>query len=226
MRTILLVIPLYLLVATVSLQAQDERKLSPFDAVSVTGNIEVILKKGTEETAKISTWGINEDDVNVFVKRNVLKLQLLKSLFDDDEKVTIYVTYTTLRGLKANAGSLVYSDEPLNGDKIDIKVTSGARVDMDIQFNALEANVTEGGILELAGTVESQNVTVGTGGQYQGLDLDCSRTYVRANTGGQATVVANESLDASANTGGSVEYSGDPDERYTKSLLAGEIRRL
>ena len=136
------------------------------------------------------------------------------------------MTYTTLRGLKANAGAVVYSDEPLNGDKIDIKVTSGARVDMDIQVNALEANITEGGMLELAGTVESQNVIVGTGGQYHGLDLDCARTYVRASTGGQATVVAKESLDASANTGGTVEYSGDPDERYTKSLLAGEIRRL
>ncbi len=226
MKMILLVIPIYLMTALMPLQAQDVRQLSPFDAISVTGNIEVILKKGTENKAEVSTWGIDEDDVNVFVKRNVLKLQLLKNIFERDEKVTIYVTYTHLRGIKANAGAMVYSDEALTGDKLTIKVNSGAQVDMDIQFAALDANVTEGGILELAGTVESQTISAGTGGQYRGLHLECSRTHVRANTGGQATVVATESLDASANTGGSIEYSGDPDQRYTKSLLAGEIRRL
>ncbi|GJM32144.1 MAG: hypothetical protein DHS20C18_11450 [Saprospiraceae bacterium] len=226
MKTILLLIQIFLVAAILPSQAQDERKLAPFDAVSVTGNIEVILKKGTEEKAVIETWGIDEDDVNVFVKKDVLKLQLLKSIFDRDEKVTIRITYTNLRAIKANAGARLYSDEPITGDKLAVKATSGAVVDLDLDLNALDASVTEGGILKLAGSVNNQTVSAGTGGQYNGIDLECTRTYVRASTGGQATVVATESIDASANTGGSIEYRGNPDERSTKTLLAGEIRRL
>ena len=35
-----------------------------------------------------------------------------------------------------------------------------------------------------------------------------------------------ESIEASANTGGSIEYSGNPEESTTKTIISGNIKKI
>ena len=59
--------------------AQSDYKLDTFDEISITGNIEVILKKSTEEKAIVEVFGIPEDKLNIGVRGQVLKLSLLNT---------------------------------------------------------------------------------------------------------------------------------------------------
>lgn len=208
------------------LQAQDIRKLSPFEGVSVIGNIEVILVAGDEEKASVEAFGVDEEDVSVYVKDDILRLQLVNSIFKRDEKARITVTYKKIRSLKANAGSHISNEGTIEGEKFYVKTTSGSDVELNLNVGALDASVMEGGLLTMNGTAESQEVSAATGGRYEGLGLTCKRSFARANTGGQVELVALESLDAGANTGGSIRYKGSPDERNTKTLLSGEVHRI
>jgi hypothetical protein len=217
---------LALFAAQAALQAQGERKLQPFDGISVTGNIEVILEKGEEEKAEIYAEGVSEDEVSVFLSRGELKIKMLNSLFSRNQSIKVHVTYRELRTIRAHAGARIGSEEVVRGDKVHVRATSGARIDLAVEVNALKGEATEGGIVELRGKTTSQDATAATGGQYLGLDLASERTYVRANTGGKASVVAFKLLDAAANTGGAIEYEGNPEEKYTRSVIAGEIRKI
>ena len=206
--------------------AQDERKLDYFDAITVVGDVELVLIAGEEAKAFITAEGISEDDVTVYVKGKTLKIQLIEGLFHDKDHARVEVTYQQLRALKASAGAKAFSSATITGDQLDLRASSGAQMDLAVEVNALVATATEGAVIEIEGSTETQEVTTSTGGQYRGLDLQCDRTYVRANTGGQAEVVANKRLDANANTGGQIDYTGDPEEKNTRSLISGGIQKI
>ncbi|MCB0599267.1 MAG: DUF2807 domain-containing protein [Lewinellaceae bacterium] len=206
--------------------AQDERKLDYFDAITVAGDVELVLIRGEEARAVITAEGISEDDVTVYVKGKTLKIQLIEGLFKGSDHARVEVTYQQLRALKASAGAKASSTAAIIGDQLDLRASSGAQMDLAVEVNALVATATEGAVIEIEGSTETQEVTTSTGGQYRGLDLQCARTYVKANTGGQAEVVATKSLDASANTGGQIDYTGDPEEKNTRSLISGGIQKI
>jgi len=218
---------IFLIFVTISnLQAQRLNKLGPFDGLIVTGNIDLVLVQGESESIEISTRKIPESEVNVGIRNGVLKVSILNSVFHSEAEAEIVLTYKQLREIKATAGAEVMSEAPLNGDKIEIKAGSGAEIELQVSFNALEATASEGGQLVLSGKVSRQYAKVYTGGSYDGIDLECQDAYVKANTGGQVAIVAYQSLDATANTGGIIEYIGQPEELYTKTVLAGEIRKI
>lgn len=217
---------LFLFLGLAAFAQQDERRLDYFDAISVTGDIELILIAGEEPRAAIFAEGIDPDNVSVYVKGKTLKLQLIEGLFHDDRRARIEVTYQQVRAIKASAGARVYAEAPLTGDMLDLRAASGGSMELKVEVNTLNAYASEGGIINLEGRTETQDVTTATGGRYEGLGLECGRTFVKANTGGVAEVVANLKLDANANTGGSIHYKGEPDEKYTRSVIAGDIHKL
>ncbi|MFN7119614.1 MAG: head GIN domain-containing protein, partial [Saprospiraceae bacterium] len=209
-----------------ALLAQSEYKLDAFDEISITGNIEVILEKSDVEKAIVETFGIPEDELNIGVRGQVLKLSLLNSIFYKHDKVKVKVYYKNLRAVRAHAGAELEATAALEGDALEIRTSSGADVLLDIKANKLEASATEGAILQLRGEVDNLKVSASTGGQLRALDLMAKNTYARAGTGGEVRVVALESLDANASLGGSIEYKGDPDERNRKTILGGDVRKI
>lgn len=219
-------IALLLLGFAVTSQAQETRKLDHFDAVAVTGDIAVTLVQGDAPSALIATQGISADDITLYVKGKTLKIQLIEGLFQDMDQVEITLTYTKLRAVRSSAGAEVRSADLLQGDELNLRASSGGTLMVEVDVNSVEASASEGGVLNISGTTQDQEVSVSTGGAYEGLELECLRTYVKANTGGKAEVVANERLDANANTGGSIEYAGNPEIKNMRSLISGGIRKL
>jgi hypothetical protein len=213
------------LLATFTIQAQDIRKVGPFDEIVIKGKLDVYLEKGDTEQVIIEGMGDDEDELNIILQGRELKLSLMDGWIKDDRRLRLRIQYRDLSKIRVLAGAILDSREIITADRLEIKVGSGADVELKIEVNTLEASAIEGARLELSGTTNTQYASTATGGQYDASELTANRTEVRANTGGEARVVANEALDATANTGGVVRYSGDPEEKYTKSNLAGEIRR-
>lgn len=205
---------------------EEERGLAPFEAVSVTGGIEVILEKGDSERAKIRAWGIDVEKVDLFVKGKTLKIQLLNLSKIDDRKVKVYLTYKELHGVRATAGARVYGRDLIQSERFVVRVGSGGFADLEVETNTLDARAGEGGVIEISGSADTVDVSAATGGRYEGYDLDANRTHARASTGGEITVVAHEALDASANTGGSIHYRGQPKEKNTRTLFSGGIHKM
>lgn len=216
----------FLFIFLTKITAQVNYELDEFDVVAVAGDISVLLQPGDELRAKVEAEGIPDDKVVVRVDRGTLKIRLLDALLYKDEEATVYVTYKQLREVRGSAGAYVKGGAVIEADQFEARASSGAEVELEVKANKIKGYATEGGQLTLEGETDAQNISVNTGGQYWGLGLECNRTYVRAGTGGEAEVVANELLDAAANTGGTVEYRGEPEEKNTRVIIAGKVRKI
>lgn len=208
-----------------TLSAQDVRTVGPFEAVSAAGDVQVILREGAEEKVEVHAEGIDEDQVDIFVRRNGLRIQLLNLKSFRDKDVKVYVTYKRLYGVKAGAGARVYSEGLVATDRMSARAVTGGELELEVTTQSLEAHASEGAILLITGSTDTLEVNVSTGGQFEGEELEANRTYVRAGTGGIARVIAREALDASANLGGQIQYIGQPTEKSTRTFLSGEISK-
>lgn len=216
---------LWLTLALSGTHAQQTFEPGSFDAITVTGNITVLLQPGDTERVVVEVHGAPQDELKVRTSRGELRISWLNSLIykNYDAEVTVY--YRTLRAVRGSAGARITAAEPLKGDKIELRAASGARMEFELEVNAVDGSVLEGAELRLSGVAESQRCSAVTGGQYDAFQLKSKRTYARANTGGQVFVTALETLEASAHTGGKVEYGGDPEVTVLRNIISGDVRK-
>ncbi len=197
--------------------------LSPFDEIILSGNVSALLVEGEEENIEIKN---DEHELDVYVDGKSLKVKATDLIqFNNTPTVKVIITYKKLRGIKVRAGASAYTDTPIVGDKLDLRFSSGASGEIEVAQNSLEVSVSEGGDLELEGATKWQEVKVATGGTLSAYRLKAENSIVKANTGGSAKVVATESINARANTGGSITYKGDPKKVQRKDGLSGSVQR-
>ena len=205
--------------------AQRILALERFDEVNITGNIEATLAAGNTEEVSLYTENIPEDEVTIKVSKGVLKISVVEGIFYKNEKVVVNLTYKGLLAVRGNAGARIDNKSVLEGDGLLLRCGSGARMDLRVELNSLDAGASEGGILSVEGQTDNVEVTASTGGRFEGFNLESRRVAGKANTGGQAEVFATEELEAAANTGGVVTYKGDPESTSFKSVLSGEVKK-
>ena len=196
--------------------------LEPFDEIILFGNVSALLVEGEQEAIEIRN---DEDQLEVEVIGHSLKVKTKNLIrYNKTPTVKIIITYKKVRTLKVRAGASAFSENPIKGDKLRLRFSSGASGEIIIDQNFLEVSVSEGGNLKLKGKTDWQEVKVSTGGTLSAYKLDCNKTVVKANTGGDVKLVAYESIDASANTGGSITYKGDPKKVREKDGFSGSVR--
>lgn len=200
------------------------KSLSPFDEIVLTGNVSALLVAGEEEGIEIRN---DNDRLDYYVEGKSLKLKANDLIqYNKTPTIKVIITYKKLRTLKVRAGASAYTENPINGDELELRFSSGASGEIEIEQSSIEVNVSEGGNLKLAGVTDWQNIKVATGGTLSAYRLDAENTIVKANTGGSAKVMTFESIDARANTGGTITYKGDPKKVQKKDGFSGTVRKL
>ena len=211
-----------LILVTCNANALIAQSLNNFDKILLTGNISVLLVEGETPSLDIKN---NADQLEYELNGQTLKLsstELIK--YNKTPTVKVVLTYTNLREIKARAGAAAFSDNTIETEVLKLRFSSGASGELTITSNTLEVGVSEGGTLKLRGTTTYLEAKAATGGTLSAYQLDSEKTIVKANTGGSAKVIALESIDASANTGGSIAYKGDPKKVRMKDGLSGSVK--
>jgi hypothetical protein len=222
MKKIIQSLLVFILALNTSTAFALSKDLSPFDEIILSGNVSALLVEGTTESIDIKN---DRDRLEVEVSGSTLKIKakdLIK--YNKTPTIKVVITYKTLRSLRARAGSSAYTEDAISGDKLELKFSSGASGELEVVQNSLEVAVSEGGNLKVKGETDWQKVKVATGGTFFAYKLDANNTVAKANTGGNAKVVAYKSIDASANTGGTIIYKGDPKKVREKDGFSGTVK--
>ena len=203
--------------------AQDRvQNLGDVSEIKIFNGLSIKIERSDE--AKVEITGKKADDVVIKNVDGTLKLSLkLPEIFNSDD-VSITVFYKDdLKIIDANEGSVIISKEPIDQEKLTLKVQEGAYIKTPLKTKYLDIKAVSGGSIEVTGSTENQNVDVNTGGVYEAYDLQSTYADVNAASGGRAEVTVSNLLDAKVNFGGSIYYKGNPEKVTTKKVLGGNI---
>ena len=183
----------------------EQRNVSAFTAVDVSGIGEVVVTQGTTESLTIET----DDNIQRLVLSEVRDGTLYLSMQPKTSLAAIprLLFTVTVRDLKhiTLSGAGTVSVREFSGDQLIID-NSGV------------------GALTIAGTVKEQRVTLSGVGSYDGSALVSERATVAVSGIGNAMVNVRDRLDGTVSGVGGVEYSGNP-EVHSQVSGVGKVRQ-
>lgn len=218
-----IIIILFFITSVIFGQEKVTKNLGDFNTIKTYRGLTVELVKSN--SPKIEIEGEKAKEVIVKNVNGVLKisLEVLETFSAEDVKISLYYS-DDIDHISANEGSIVFSDEKIKQEKIDLKASEAGVIKLNIKTSYLDIKTLTGGKIELEGASTNQNVKANTGGIYEGDDLETEYTDVYSTTGGIVTINASKLVDANASLGGTIKIKGDPDEVNKKESLGGYVK--
>ncbi|WP_282042158.1 head GIN domain-containing protein [Winogradskyella flava] len=206
--------------------AQDkiEKTIGEFSTVKVYDLINLKMKQSDENKVVIS--GKNRNDVEIINKSGKLKIRMsLEESYDGNDTVVI-LYYTSVDVIDANEGAVVTLNEPIEQFEVDIKAQEGAEVTVELKTTYANFRTVSGGIVNVTGSSKNQDISINTGGIFNGEYFITEQTEVNVSAAGEAYIHATEYADITIKAGGDVFIYGNPKQVDESRVLGGRIKRM
>lgn len=205
-------------------QDKETRSLDKFSELRVSEGIELIARKGNENSIEIEVSRIDLDRVITEVRGDRLSVHLRRGNYRS-KRVKAYLTYTEeMERIVVNTGAEAVFEDMIKTNRLDVRTSTSGLLEAKIQVKYLDMSASTSGRVELTGDADEVEATASTGGTIYAYNVEASDVYARANTGADVRVHATDRLRASAGTGGSVSYRGKP-RTDTRTNTGGSVRR-
>lgn len=196
-----------------------------YDAVKVIGSMDVHLERGSEGNIRVKTDENIQEYIVVEVDAGTLKIRTKKNInIKTKNGVHVYVPFEDINDIALTGSGDIDTKDVINASSLDVSITGSGDVDLEVEANSLDARITGSGDVSLSGNTDNLDVVVSGSGDFDGGDLNANNTEVVVSGSGDVDVVANNSLKAKVSGSGSVEYSGNPEKKDTKTSGSGSIR--
>ncbi len=244
MKNLVLVFILALFAFQTHAQETETRSLSDFTTVSSSQSIRVTLKKGNEPKVDVSTTGELED-VITDVKGGDLKIEMASNKTFRNVEVEVIVYFQELESLKASSSSRMMSEDLIEGNNIEIKGSSSARMDLNVKASNLEvggsssarislsaeaenieAQVSSSCRFTLDGSAENFEAQVSSSGRIDASEFSCDNADLAASSSGRIELNVQEKLIAKASSSGRITYGGKPSIVDADSGSGGKVSRM
>ena len=201
-----------------------DKQVGDFDEVKVFDLIEVNLIK--DSNTKVVITGDDVDDVEVVNKNGKLKIRMNFNKQFNGQKTFVAVHYTKLSVIDGNEGAFITANELIEQDYIELKAQEGAHLKIGLDVEKLNVKTVSGGIVETLGKATFQDITLNTGGIYEGKTFETTQTTVSIKAGGDAKVRASNIVDAKVRAGGNVKIYGNPKTVIENIALGGTVTQI
>jgi len=217
-------ITLIALLIVVSSFAQNPITKNPGDFTEVKVYDRIVVNLVKSEESKVVITGEDASQVQVINKDGKLKIRMDLGLIFDGNKTFVHVHYSNLEVIDGNEGAEITSNELIEQDRIEIKMQEGARIKVGLQVQEVKLRAVTGGVIEASGQAQRQEVTVNTGGNYEGEDLITESAHIFVQAGGEVEAYASKFVDITIRAGGDVIVHGKPTEVKRKRTFGGRIK--
>ena len=209
---------------TINAQETLEKTIGEFTTVKVYDLIN--LKMFRSDANKVIISGKNKKDVEVVNKNGKLKIRMnLEESYDGNDTVVI-LYYTSVDVIDANEGAKVSLNEPIEQFEIDLKTQEGAEITAQLKTTYANFRAVTGGIINVTGSSKNQDVSIYTGGIFNGKTFITEQTEVSVNAAGEAYINATKYVDARVKAGGDIFIYGKPKNIDESRVLGGRIKRM
>lgn len=191
----------------------ESRTVSGFSAVDLQGIGVLQLKVGTAESLTVRT----DDNLQPLITTEVRDNTLVIAIDTRDHPhgiaptTLIYdLTVTSLQALSVSGAAQVESQSLSTGD-LRLDIDGAARIVFaDLRAETLHVSSDGNCAFTISGTVDAQEIEISGAGEYRAKALASRTADIRISGAGHVAIQVAESLDASIDGTGVIEYAGSP----------------
>jgi hypothetical protein len=198
----------------------EERNVTNFDKILVTGAGRVIITQGESESLTIETddnliefieTGVNGKTLEIgFTDNSLFSSRVGGNMFDPSDGFIFRISVIDLTAITVSGAAKIEVDK-LKTDRLNIVFSGAGDIGIeDLVAEDLDIQVSGAGDIYMVGYVETQSVSLTGFGRYKAFDLESQQANITISGAGDAEVWANESLDVTISGAGNVQYYGSP----------------
>ncbi len=228
---------------------RQTRLLDGFSAVSVSAAIDVVYTQTAEYSVEVETSAELMPRIMTEVRDGVLRIYREnrdRTRRDrKDKKVVVYVSGPDMNAITVSSASSFTAKGEVKGGELSVEISSGGSVeggfdcteafmelssggyiDGELRCGTVKIDSGSGATAKLRGKAGAAEIECRSGSYIRATDLICETVVVTASSGASAKVYVDRALDASASSGSSVEYAGNPSTVNDRSSSGGSVRRI
>lgn len=206
----------------------DTRTVSDYDAVALTGSMDVILMKGREGNLKVEAEENLQQHIVTKVEGGMLKISVEKGYNLNPSRnhdIVITVPVVDIEGVSLTGSGDIRSSDLVKAENFKINITGSGDVKLPLEAKNTSANITGSGDIDLSGSSVDFDCKVTGSGDISAFDFKCQNVSAMVTGSGDIQVHASESLKASTPGSGDIEYRGNPKKEDFRTMGSGSISK-
>lgn len=217
------IVLIFLCTATGLFAQQTEiRELESFKSLKVSQGIELVAQKGSKNTAEIEASGLDLYDVVTETRGGTLRIRIEGQHRRSNVRITL--TYTEDPDeIVVNTAARVSFENEIKVERLRLSSTTSGSLKLKAFSKEADMQATTSGHIDIRGELDKVEISASTGATVDAYDTDTLEARVKANTGADIRLSAEDYLSGSASTGGSVRYKGRP-KTDIRTNTGGSIR--
>lgn len=221
------------LFAMTSCAAQDrgpERtrtlKVSDFSRLDLGSAFKINVERGSNYRVTITGQEDDLDDLEYDVSRGTFKMGYKNRSWTKNRKgVSVEITMPDLDGIDFSGACTAKVSGFQGGRSMDIDVSGASKVDMDFSAEKVSVDLSGASRLTLNGSADRLEGEMSGASTFDGKDFPVKEANIDASGASNASVVANNALQADASGASSIRYSGNVNQVRSSSSGAGSVKR-
>lgn len=169
------------------------------------------------------------DKVEISIENGILRVSAKEKsdlcILCDRRNPDITLAVPSLSSIQAEHGSRIESESLESDVPMSIELGFGSRIDASVSAPEIRVKAEHGSKATLRGEAQNASYEAGFGSAIDAADLSVLDVEARAEFGARIRANASGTLDASAEDGGTIEYSGDP-VVSEDAERGGEVRKI
>jgi hypothetical protein len=199
----------------------QKRDVPTFNAIEVSGGIDLYLSPGPETVVVSAAETKHRDRIRTEVKNGVLKIWYdwtpTLSIGTGAKHLKAYVSFKQLDILSASGGSDVNVEGSIDTKKLILGLSGGSDFEGKINTSEFIVEISGGSDIKISGKTNSADISSSGGSDFKGYNLTADSCKVSSSGGSDVYVTVNKKLTARASGGSDVYYKGTADVQSAKS---------
>lgn len=214
------------LVSKGSAQETFQKSLETFHKLRVDGPVDVRLVKGTGHLVKVETKGFPSGKVDINVSGTTLHIELEGSVFRNNSKVDVWVTYQELDEIEASGAANIFGSEPVDSKSLELETSTAATIEIEVITDQLSVHASTAGQIIVSGKTGLIDLECSTSANVDAYRLVADEVKAEVRTAASCKVNVLKEIEAEVSTAGSLRYRGTPDRSNLQSATGGSIRKV
>lgn len=214
---------LVLIGLSASAQTSQQRDISSFTKLEVSGATSVVFTQGEPASVKVTAGESEFDNVQTTVENDVLNIRS-KGTFKGPVKV--YVTGPSLKEITVSGASKVSIPDTLKAESLEINATGASSVKGIVKTSSVSVSASGASGVELAGITKASQSTISGASVFKAYDLLSENTRITTSGASSAKVYASQKITADATGSSSVKFKGNPEDVSAEASTSSSIARV
>jgi hypothetical protein len=209
------------------------RSVSGYHGVAVSGNIELFLTQGNEESVVISADDTKlRDKVITEVDDGVLRIYLEHSKnkiqidWPNQNKIRAYVSVKDIDYLSSSGSGKLHIEGNIKTDKLKVDISGSGNLEGAVTTKDLSLGISGSADADLSGTAEKSDFHISGSGNIKSYDFSTEYCTASISGSGNVKITVTKELSAHISGSGSVFIKGDGLIRDYSASGSGKFKRV